>query len=296
MIRIATLICLLHAYTSYGQLEALIKEQQKFISEFSGAIEWEGVSLNARSSPEERETARIYLESQILSIGLKPQRQSYRMPNLNQFIDILFAPFKGANVYMIIPATNESNEYLVLGAHFDSEVDCPGAIDNASGSALIYSVGKMLNSLDERNMNVIIVFFDQEEEELIGSQAFAKYLKSEELNIHSVHTFDMVGWDEDGNGEMELELPTPELEKTYFEVASRLEIPLYVTNINSTDHHSFRQAGFQAIGINEAYGKRDTSPYKDTPDDTYETVNFDYLAASTLYVYEVIKEIVNGSD
>ena len=102
----------------------------------------------------------------------------------------------------------------------------------------------------------------------------------------------MVGWDADGDREMELELPTPELENAYYGVASRLEIPLYVTSINSTDHHSFRQVGFPAIGVNEAYGKRDSSPFKDTPEDTFDTVNFDYLAGSTLFVFEVMKEIM----
>lgn len=280
-----------------GQLKSLKVEQQLMIGQLSGEFPLsDGSVLRSRDLPENRQIARQYLMSKIKEMGLEPKLQSYRMPNLNPLIDMLFSPFRGANVYTIIPATNASDEYVVLGAHFDTELNCPGAIDNATGSTLIYSVGKMLNSLDVRRMNVIIVFFDQEEEELIGSQAFAKYLKSEELTVHSVHTFDMVGWDEDGNKEMELELPTEALEKVYREKATEMGIPLYVTSINSTDHHSFRQEGFPAIGINEAYGKRDTTPYKDTPDDTYQTVNFEYLAGSSLYVYEVINEIINGSN
>ncbi|WP_436514944.1 M28 family metallopeptidase [Ekhidna sp. To15] len=283
--------------TVNGQTEFLIKEQQQLIGQLSGKFPLsDGSLLESRDTPENRKIARQYLMDKIEAIGLEPKEQSYRMPNINPLIDMIFSPFRGGNVYTIIPSTNQSNEYVVLGAHFDTELDCPGAIDNASGSALIYSVGKMLNSLDLRRMNVIIVFFDQEEEELVGSQAFAKYLKAEDLNIHSVHTFDMVGWDGDRNKEMELELPTKALEEAYREKAVEMEIPLYVTSINSTDHHSFRQAGFQAIGINEAYGKRDSSPYKDTPADTYETVNFDYLAGSTLFVFEVIKEIINGNN
>lgn len=292
MIRILILIGLLQVHSSYGQ-QTLIEEQQQMIGEFSGAIEWEGTTLNARSSSEERGLARDYLKDRIRSLGLEPKEDTYLMPNLNPLIDLLFSPFKGANIYTILPATIESEEYVVLGAHFDTEVGCPGAIDNGTGVALIYSVVKKLQSEQNRSKNIILVFFDQEEEELVGSQAFAKFLKKKQWKIHSVHTFDMVGWDEDGDGEMELELPTPELEKAYYEVASRFEIPLYVTSINSTDHHSFRQVGFPAIGVNEAYGKRDSSPFKDTPEDTFETVNFDYLANCTLFVSEVIKEIIS---
>jgi acetylornithine deacetylase/succinyl-diaminopimelate desuccinylase-like protein len=292
MIRILILIGLLHVHSSYGQ-QTLIDEQKQMIAEFAGAIEWEGTTLNARSSSEERGLARDYLKDRIRSLGLEPKEDTYLIPNLNPLIDLLFSPFKGANIYTILPATTESDEYVVLGAHFDTEVGCPGAIDNGSGVALIYSVVKKLQSVQNRSKNIILVFFDQEEEELVGSQAFAKFLKKQKWKIHSVHTFDMVGWDEDGDGEMELELPTPELEKAYYEVASRFEIPLYVTSINSTDHHSFRQVGFPAIGVNEAYGKRDSSPFKDTPEDNYETVNFDYLAKCTLFVSEVIKDIIS---
>ncbi|WP_462252893.1 M28 family metallopeptidase [Ekhidna sp.] len=290
-------ICIMFTISLYGQQNALMKEQKQMIGEFSGHFPTkDNTYLRARDTPENRAKAADYLADRIKQIGLVPQRNRYRFRNLNPLIDVLFSPFRGENIYTIIPATNSSDQHIVLGAHYDSELNCPGAIDNGTGSTLIYSVGRMLSGLDTREMNLIIVFFDQEEEDLVGSQAFADWLTDEKLNVHSVHTFDMVGWDEDGNREMELELPTTYLENVYSEKAREMDIPLYVTKINSTDHHSFRQAGFDAIGINEAYGKRDTTPFKDTPQDTYETVNFEYLAGSTQYVFEVIKEIINGDD
>lgn len=295
MNKLIVLACLLMGpIILFGQLKSVvIREQQSFIGIFSGKYPTtSGDYIQARGTEEEREMAGDFLSGQIRSIDLEPEIHSYRMPNLNPLIDLLFSPFKGANVYAILPATVQSDEYVVLGAHYDSEVGCPGAIDNASGSALIFSVVKHLKSVENRSKNVLLVFFDQEEEELVGSQAFAKFLKGKAWNIHSVHTFDMVGWDGDGNKEMELELPTPYLEGVYQKKANEMAIPLYVTSITSTDHHSFRQLGFPAVGVNEAYGKRDTSPYKDTPEDTFETVNFDYLAGSTLYVLEVMKEIL----
>lgn len=277
-----------------GQVVQLIEDQKQFIGQFSGEYPLaDGSFLKSRDTPLNRTIARAYLMDQIRQTGLEPMEHSYRMPNLNPVIDLLFSPFSGANVYTVISSTQQSAEYVVLGAHFDTELGCPGAIDNASGSAVIMSIAKKLTELKNRAKNVIIVFFDQEEEDLVGSQAFAKFLKDQEYTIHSVHTFDMVGWDEDGNKEMELELPTPYLEEVYLKKGGELNIPLYVTSINSTDHHSFRELGFSAVGVNEAYGKRDSSPYKDTPEDTFETVNFTYLAESTLFVFEVVKELIN---
>ncbi|MEQ9468723.1 MAG: M28 family peptidase [Ekhidna sp.] len=287
------LILIVPIFNIHGQQDSLIREQQQMIGELSGKYEWNGKSLNARSSSEERNLARDYLKDKIRSLGLEPKEHTYLMPNLNPLIDLLFAPFKGANVYTILEATEKIDEYIVLGAHFDTEVGCPGAIDNGTGVTLIFSVVKKLQSLDYRSKNIILIFFDQEEEELVGSQAFARHLKKEGLKIHSVHTVDTIGWDADGDGTVELELPSAELEMVYTQVSQRIGQTFHLTRVNSTDHHSFRKLGYPAIGLTDEYVNGDYAPYKDTPQDIYETVNFEFLAKSTVFVYEVIKEIIN---
>lgn len=109
-----------------------------------------------------------------------------------------------------------------------------------------------------------------------------------------MHTFDTIGWDGDGDRAVELELPTPDLEQHYKSVAARLSIPVHVTRVNSTDHHSFRLLGYDAIGLTDEYANGDYAPYKDTPDDTYDTVNFEFLASCTQLVFETIKDIVEN--
>lgn len=252
----------------------------------------DGRIITNRSSKENRALTREYLSGLIAQLGLKPQLQTYRMPNLNPMIDLLFNPFKGANVYGILPATADSDEYVILGAHFDTERLCPGALDNGSGITLAYSVVQQLVQLPHRNMNVILVFFDQEEEDLIGSQAFARFCKNQGFKIHSVHTFDTIGWDNDGDLAVELELPTQFLEQAYRQQANDLGIPIHTTRVNSTDHHSFRTLGFNAVGLTDEYANGDYPPYKDTPDDTYEKVNFKFLASCTQLVYQTVKEFV----
>ena len=154
------------------------------------------------------------------------------MPNLNPGIDLILEPYDGENVYAVLPATRESTECVVLGAHYDTgKKNVPGAIDNATGMTLIYTVVKQLMELPERNINVILVFFDQEEEEMIGSSAFARLLLDKEYNTHSVHTFDMVGWDSDGNREVEIEMPNSILEALYYKNAQKTRhTHLYYSN------------------------------------------------------------------
>ena len=139
----------------------------------------------------------------------------------------------------------------------------------------------------------MLVFFDQEEEGLVGSRAFVKFLRKNEYEIHSVHTFDQMGWDNDQDRAIELELPTSELEALYKLKAKEFGIQVHVTKVNSTDHHSFREQGFNAVGITEEYVNDDTTPFKDTAMDTYDTVSLAYIESTTQLVYEVIKDIIS---
>ena len=271
----------------------LITEQSSIIAQLSGhqALN-DGQYLKSRGNKKERAITRSYLINLLKDIGITGKKHHYQQPNIHPLIDLVFDPFEGENVYGIIPSTIKSEEYVVLGAHFDSEWKCPGAVDNGSGMALIYSVGKHLAQLKERNKNVIIIFFDQEEEELNGSRAFAKYLKEENYNVHSVHTVDGIGWDSDGDRAIEIELPSETLKLNYQNIAETLDIPLYFTKVDASDHAAFRALGFNCTGVTAEYANGDYSPYKDTPQDTYDTVNFEFLAFSTNFVFQVLKSIL----
>lgn len=241
----------------------LLAEQKQIIAQLSGHLPLDdGTYLRSRSTQEERSRARVYLSDMIHSMGLEAKQQAYTLPNVNPLVDLLFAPFKGANVYTTLPATTASDAYIVIGAHFDSDRNCPGAIDNATGIVINFGALKKLATLEERQVNVILVYFDQEEEDLIGSQAFAQKLKKEGLKVLSVHTMDTMGWDRDGDRAVELELPTEQLKNIYSSVGEELGIPIYTTHVNSTDHHSFRELGFPAAGLTDELLLAITPPIK----------------------------------
>lgn len=284
----------LAAQDSLLAVQNSFKEEQKIlVGALSGATKIDADhQLKGRWTVEERALTRTYLSKWIDQIGLKAEEQPYNMPNLNPLLDILIDPYEGTNLYTIVPATVSSDEYIILGAHYDTDRDCPGANDNASAVALIASVAKRINTLKFRTKNLLIVFFDQEEEELVGSKAFVRFLKSKPFNINTVLTVDQMGWDMDGDRNVELELPTPQLEALFKKMAIPLGITVYSTKVDATDHYSFREAGYVAAGLTEEFVHQDTSPYKDTPKDTYDTLNFEYLASSTYLVYTVMEALV----
>jgi len=276
--------------------------QQQMIGHLSGEqpIELDNgksASLPSRWSARERTLTVGYFEALIQAMDLEPQQHRYRHANINGGVDLLIEPFRGTNIFTILPATTASSAYVVLGAHYDTGArGVPGAIDNASGLALIARVLQQATELPVRNKNLLVVFLDQEEEEAVGSKAFAKKLRREGNQVHTVHTFDMVGWDGDQNREVELEMPSTRLERLYTSHAAQLDIPIYTTQINSSDHYSFIQNDFEAVGISQAYAKRDNSGKKDTPEDVYDLVNFEYLASTTELVFRGISDILTAND
>ena len=269
----------------------LIDEQKIIVSALSGGSKIdEERYLKRRWTEKEKKMARSFLSSHLLAIGIHAHEHQYEvsLPHKSSSQN----PFRGVNLFAIIPATKETTECVVLGAHYDTVRESPGAMDNATGCGLVYGVAELIKRIPGRRRNVIIVFFDQEETGHAGSYAFANYIKDKAFDVHSVHTFDMIGWDKDQDRNIELELPTPELESVYLKYSEPYGIVAYKTETTETDHREFRNAGFNAIGIGGEHKNGDESPHHHLPTDTYDTVDFEYLAFVTVLTYNVIKDII----
>jgi len=264
---------------SFAQKKSLLPEQEEILSKLTGHSPiGEDIILKDRYSQEARMMSADYLKNMLGRFCNEVQIENYSET--------------GNNVVGAIHATTETDQWIVLGAHYDSVKDCPGANDNASGVALTYSVAKHIASLPNRKYNMKIVFFDEEEKGLIGSKAYAQKLVDEKLNVVSVHTVDQLAWDEDGDKGIELEVPTDEIKAHYLQIAKDFgyQFPIQISDVTSTDHRSFRRLGFPATGITEEYKNGDTTPHYHKPTDTFETVNFEYLTAITEYVQKVFED------
>ncbi|MGE0867478.1 MAG: M28 family metallopeptidase [Kofleriaceae bacterium] len=229
------------------------------------------LSASPRATPSERDAARAALMTELSSIGLEPQLHSYAT---------------GANVVATIPATTGAAAGVIVGAHFDTVSQSPGANDNATGVAVILAVARYVRDMPCRSAPVTIVLFDEEERGLVGSRAFA--LTRTPQTVGAVHTIDQVGWDADGDRRFEIEQPTPALEQQYREAASALGLEISVTSVGATDHQAFRDAGFAAVGITEEFTSADTSPHRHLVSDTAPTVDVAYVALAAQLVGQVI--------
>ena len=254
--------------------------QADLVARLSGAAELvPGVTLADRATPERRAATRDALEAELAALDLDPQIHAYDV--------------SGANLWVPIPATEDTDEVVVFGAHFDTVPASPGANDNATGVALAMTLARWLSELPCRGTNVIVVFFDQEEIGLVGSDAFAAFLVDEGLDVVHVHTIDQMGWDVDGDRAVELERADPGLFRLYDAASSALPSPISLqpTDTGFTDHVSFRAHGFSAIGLTEEFVSGDTTPHYHLPSDTFDTVDLEFLRSSTGLVLQTFGEL-----
>ena len=240
-----------------------------------------GQILSDRATAENRKLSRYYLQLLWVELGFKAQFQEYDYQHV-----ISLEIDNGYNIYSKLDATEPSANTYVIGAHYDSVPGGPGANDNATGVAVVYSVARYLATLPCRKASVVFVLFDQEELGLVGSRHFAQWLSDEQNAIIAVHTVDQMGWDKDGDRAIELERPDQGLYEFYRAAveAGGFSISLIRTETGSTDHVPFREHGFKSIGLTEEFISGDTTPYIHESRDTFETVDFEYTRSTTALI------------
>ncbi len=261
--------------------ESIKVYEDSIIQVLTGIMEiTEGIRLTDRNTLTSRSLVRSFLISELEKIGLTALKQIYSD--------------EGQNVYAVLEATKNSDEYLILGAHFDSVQDCPGADDNASGVTLLTAVARSAAGITNRSKNIIFVYFDEEETGLKGSEKFAEKVITDNLNVHSMHNFDMLGWDSDKDRAIDLGHPYPGAAELYYAASDStgLNIPVQVTTNLAGDHYRFYQKGIKVAGLEEEFDSGDRNPHYHKSTDNYDTLDRDYLFSSTVLVIEAMKILI----
>ncbi len=163
----------------------------------------------------------------------------------------------------IIARSPQDDCQVIVGAHYDSVAAGPGANDNASGSATLLEIARVLD-LANQGEGVCFVAFGAEETVLSGSRHFVAALTSQgQTSPQAMVNLDMVGV----GAEWQL-MGSPSLVEKIDQEATALGLDPVPTDPHlSSDHVSFMDAGIPAIFIH-----RFEDPHYHTENDRAEFV------------------------
>ncbi|MBQ0733275.1 M28 family metallopeptidase [Aquimarina celericrescens] len=287
--RTLLLVCFLVVQTAPAQTEEdrreaeIINIEKSIVAKLTGHEPIRGKKkLTSRSSKSERKIAADFLFESLKDAGLKPERHTYNVQDKKKNL------YNGTNVFAEIPATNGSDEWVIICAHYDTVENSPGAVHNATGVAIAYYVAKKIAQLPSRNKNFMVVFFDHWKSNMIGTRMFTKKLQTDGYNIHSMHRSDYMGWDNDEDRAIELLASNLSLESLY-----RIEspVPIYKRIVATPESRFFSNFGYETVTLTAELKNADNSPFVRQSEDKYTTVNFKYLASTTEITYKVMRAL-----
>jgi hypothetical protein len=232
----------------------------------------------------------------------KPSSLQFSKVKMSLKIKLKREKSTAANVVGLLKATSPSDEYLVIGGHWDhlgrgiegslaekwGEVH-HGADDNASGSAGVLEVARVLKEEKVRKRNVIFIAFGAEELGGLGSVYFTKNCVVPISKIVAMINLDMIGRLReklivDGVG-------TAKEWNDFLEKENIEKIPLSVheSGFGGSDHSSFSA---QKIPVLFFF----TGSHSDyhTPSDTADKINYEGEAKILNFVKRIALDILNS--
>jgi glutaminyl-peptide cyclotransferase len=188
--------------------------------------------------------------------------------------------------YNIYRRFGDGDTKIAIAAHWDSDIDCPGANDGGSGVSLLLGLADTM-MFDAPPITVDLIFFDGEDvnkAELFGSKYFAAKC-TEDYSF--IIVLDMVG-DKDltiyqeGNSRKFF----PQLVDSLWEIGSAVAPAVFIPQVKYyivDDHISLIKYGFRAVDIIDF-----DYPYWDTRFDTIDKCSKESLVKMFEYLLHIV--------
>ena len=131
-----------------------------------------GIGARWSGSEEEAETAQ-YIQDAFTEMGYEPEVRPFTALDEDSGEEI-----ESANVVAV--KDGDSEQQIVVGAHYDSSDESLGADDNASGVAVLLEAAELLAG-ESTPYTVVFVAFGGEEAGILGSTAYVGAMEADEI-------------------------------------------------------------------------------------------------------------------
>jgi Zn-dependent M28 family amino/carboxypeptidase len=212
------------------------------------------------------------------------------------------------NLVAELAGSETPERILVVGAHYDTVPDSPGADDNASGVAGLLALASALAGRPLKKTVRFVAFAPEEppayRTSSMGSYQYAESLKRSGARLEGMICLEMIGYFTDAPGSQHY--PFPFMRLAYPSVGnfiamvgnrrsagftrrmaegfrsatdlplSTLNAPAAVVGIDFSDHWSFGKFGYQALMVTDTSFYR--NPFYHTAADFPDTLDYDRMA------------------
>jgi len=249
----------------------------------------------------------------------------HRLQDLGyQVVSQEFSAYKRGfrNLEATLPGTTRPQEVVILGAHYDTAEDAPGADDNASGVAGVLELARAFAQA-RQSRTIRFVFFPNEEPPSfptanMGSRHYATAARARNDQITAMLSIESIGYYDVEKGSQRYPFP---LNLAYPDVGDFIGFvsnlksgslvrrairafrahgtmptqgaaaPAWVPGVWWSDHWSFWREGYRAIMIT------DTAPYRNpfyhTPQDTPDKLDYGRMARVVDGLTHVVRAVAN---
>ena len=262
---------------------------------------------------DELEKVARYIEATLQSQGFAVGRQEFVADG---------KPVRNIDVTIEPPPASSAPEVVVVGAHYDSARNTPGANDNASGAAAVLELARMLRDRDGKSgKRIRLVLFVNEEPPYfgtdgMGSLQYARSLAARGERVVAMYSLETLGFYSSEPGSQRYPAPfgmvfpdradfvafvgmlgsRPLLQETMRSFRSHTAFPSIggvaprqVPGIGWSDHWAFAEQGFQAVMITDTALFR--YPHYHRPTDTPDKVDAQKLARVVKGIERVIRDL-----
>ncbi len=218
----------------------------------------------------------------------------------------------------------ETEEVIVVGAHYDTAGPMPGADDNASGVAGLLELGRYLAKHPPKLKTILAAYCLEEppyfRTSLMGSAIHAAEMRTKKSKIRLMLSLEMIGYFSDKADSQRY--PIPALDRVYPKVGNFIGVvgttehvhltntvkaamqdatPLPVYSINAprllpgidfSDHLNFLNAGYPGIMITDTADYRNEAYH--TPDDTPDRLDYKRMALVVEGVAAAIHKVASA--
>jgi Zn-dependent M28 family amino/carboxypeptidase len=214
---------------------------------------------------------------------------------------------KVRNLIAEIPGGTKANEIVVIGAHYDTVYDCPGADDNSSGVAALLELARILKGSRPARTVRFVAFVNEEppwfQTDDMGSLVYAEQAHKLKENIVAAISIETIGMYSDAEGSQQYPAGFKSLYPSKgnfiafignlgsrglvrdavrsFRTSTKFPsegsaVPAAIPGVGWSDHWSFWQQGYPAIMVT------DTAPFRNPnyhqPTDKPGTLDYDRMA------------------